>query len=176
MGIPKPIGLRWRSSTAFILTTIASSLFTDLFLYGLVVPTLPFILEERVQIPNQQIQTYTSGLLAAYAAASVVFSPPAGYLADQISTRRMPFLIGLFALIAATGLFAIGQSIFVLVVARILQGISAAVVWTVGLALVYDTVGSAHLGKTIGSVRLAKSNMLRDVLKDDADFRNHLHW
>ena len=36
--------------------------------------------------------------------------------------------------------------------ARVLQGVSAAVVWTVGLALVLDTVGPENLGKTIGSV------------------------
>lgn len=40
----------------------------------------------------------------------------------------------------------------VLVIARVLQGISAAVVWTIGLALVLDTVGPENLGKTIGSI------------------------
>lgn len=39
-----------------------------------------------------------------------------------------------------------------LIVARALQGISAAVVWTVGLVLVLDTVGSKKLGVTIGSM------------------------
>ena len=153
MSLTKPIGLKWRSSTSFIIATVAMSLFTDLFLYGLVVPTLPFILEERMHVPSYQIQSYTSGLLAAYAASSVVFSPPPGYLADLVPSRRMPFLLGLTSLMAATMLFAVGQSVLVLAIARILQGISAAVVWTIGLALVYDTVGSAHLGKTVGGVR-----------------------
>jgi MFS family permease len=152
MGSSKPVGLKWRSSTSFIITTVAMSLFTDLFLYGLVVPTLPFLLEDRVRVPSYQIQGYTSALLAIYAASSVLFSPLAGYFADKISTRRLPFLVGLSALIGSTALFAVGQTVLVLVVARILQGISAAVVWTIGLALVYDTVGSANLGKTIGSV------------------------
>lgn len=40
----------------------------------------------------------------------------------------------------------------ILVIARILQGMSAAVVWTVGMALVMDTVGSDKLGVTIGSI------------------------
>jgi len=48
----------------------------------------------------------------------------------------------------------LGQTIAVLAVARVLQGISAAVVWTIGLALVLDTVGPDNLGKTIGSVRV----------------------
>ncbi len=71
-----PKGLRWRASTPFIITTVAVGMFTDLFLYGLVVPVLPFMLKERVHIPHGKIQSYVSGLLAAYAGASVVVSLP----------------------------------------------------------------------------------------------------
>ena len=149
----KPIGLRWRSSTFFIVSTVGIGLFTDLFLYGLVVPILPFILRDRVQLQPDQIQSHVSALLAAYAGASVLFSLPAGIIADKLPTRQLPFLTGLAALLLATLLLFLGQNVAVLVVARILQGISAAVVWTVGLALVLDTVGPDNLGKTIGSVR-----------------------
>ena len=51
-------------------------------------------------------------------------------------------------------MLSLGQNVPVLMIARVLQGISAAVVWTVGLALVMDTVGPDNLGKTIGSVSL----------------------
>ena len=95
-----------------------------------------------------------SALLAAYAGASVLFSPVAGVLADRVPSRRAPFLLGLVALLAATVLFGLGRSLWVLVLARVLQGVSAAVVWTVGLALVIDTVGTEKLGTTIGSVDL----------------------
>ena len=152
MGGSKPIGLYWRSSTLFIVSTVGIGLFTDLFLYGLVVPILPFILQDRIHLPHSQIQSHVSGLLASYAGASVLFSPPAGVIADRLPTRQLPFLVGLTALLLATLLLFLGQSIPVLVVARILQGISAAVVWTIGLALVLDTVGPENLGKTIGSV------------------------
>lgn len=152
MARSKPIGLGWRSSTLFIVSTVGIGLFTDLFLYGLVVPILPFILQDRIHLPSSQIQSHVSALLAAYAGASVLFSPPAGVIADRLSTRQLPFLLGLTALLLATLLLFLGQSVAVLVVARILQGISAAVVWTIGLALVLDTVGPENLGKTIGSV------------------------
>lgn len=69
-----PLGLRWRASTLFIISTVAVGLFTDLFLYGLVVPILPFMLRERVALPEDKIQSYVSGLLAAYAGASVFVS------------------------------------------------------------------------------------------------------
>ena len=131
-----PWGLRWRSSTLFITSTVGIGLFTDLFLYGLVVPILPFILRDRVGLPDSQIQSHVSALLAAYAGASVLFSIPAGIIADRTSARQTPFLVGLVALLAATLTLFLGKSVPVLVVARILQGTSAAVVWTIGLALV----------------------------------------
>jgi MFS family permease len=147
-----PIGLRWRSNTAFIITTVAIGLFTDIFLYGLIVPVMPFMLRDRLNIPPSQIQSYASGMLSAYAGASVIFSIPAGWLADRTNTRQAPFLAGLAALLAATTMLASGQSIAVLIIARVFQGISAAVVWTVGLAIVLDTVGSEKFGTVIGTV------------------------
>lgn len=147
-----PWGLRWRSNTTFIIATVAVGLFTDLFLYGLVVPVLPFMLVDRLSIPENEVQSYVSGLLAAYAGASVLSSVPAGWIADRTDSRQAPFLYGLAALLAATLMLAFGQSIGVIVAARILQGVSAAVVWTVGLAMVLDTVGPGNLGKVIGTV------------------------
>ena len=148
----KPAGLAWRSNTFFILATIAIGLFTDLFLYGLIVPVLPFMLQDRVGIPKEQVQSYVSGLLTAYAAASVISSPFAGIMADRLSTRQAPFLVGVLIMFLATALLYAGESIPILVAARILQGISGAFVWTIGLALCLETVGPANLGKTIGSI------------------------
>lgn len=153
MGQSQPWGLKWRSHTLFIVATVGIGLFTDLFLYGIVVPVLPYLLTDRVGLPHDQIQSHVSGLLATYALASVLFSPVAGIIADRLSnSRQLPFLIGLIALLLATLLLCLGQSVPVLAVARVLQGISAAVVWTIGLALVLDTVGPENLGKTIGSI------------------------
>lgn len=54
-------------------------------------------------------------------------------------------------------MLCVGKSIAVLLVGRMLQGFSAAVVWTVGLALLVDTVGHEHVGKAMGWVFLALS-------------------
>ncbi|KAI9713603.1 MAG: hypothetical protein M1820_000986 [Bogoriella megaspora] len=148
----KPAGLKWRSNTVFIIITVAVGLFTDLFLYGLIVPVLPHMLRERVGLPEYQIQGHVSALLAAYSFASVLGSPPAGILADKVSTRQAPFLGGLFALLLATVMLFLGRSVAVITVARVFQGISAAMVWTIGLALCLETVGPENLGKTIGSI------------------------
>ncbi len=147
-----PWGLKWRSSTLYIISTVAIGMFTDLFLYGLIVPILPFILVDRVHVPHTQVQHYTSILLACYAGAQVLFSVAAGVIADKLPSRQPPFLFGLAALFASTGMLFWGHTIPVLITARLLQGMSASVVWTIGLALVMDTVGSAKLGVTIGSI------------------------
>ncbi|KAG8628179.1 hypothetical protein KVT40_004052 [Elsinoe batatas] len=162
----KPAGLSWRSNTFFIVSTVAVGLFTDLFLYGLVVPILPFMLKQRIGVPEEQVQSHVDGLLAAYAGASVLCSPLAGYLADKTSTRQAPFLLGLTALLFATLLLFVGQKVPTLVVARVLQGISAAFVWTIGLALCLETVGPENLGKTIGSIFsfISVGNLLSPML------------
>lgn len=104
-------------------------------------------------MPESQVQSYTSALLAVLAGSSVVFSPISGILADRVSTRQAPFLFGLSTLIGATILLFLATTIPVLTIARVLQGISSAVVWTLGLAICIETVGPENLGKTIGSVR-----------------------
>ena len=152
MAKPPPYGLSWRSNTFFIVGTVGIGLFTDLFLYGLVVPILPSILRDKVGESPEYIQKDVSALLTVYAAASVITSPFAGILADRMSSRQVPFLAGLVALLSATVLLFVGTTLPVLAVARILQGVSAAFVWTIGLALCLETVGAENLGKTIGSV------------------------
>lgn len=84
----------------------------------------------------------------------MVFSPIAGVLADKVSTRQAPFLLGLTALLGATVLLFLGRSVEVLLVARVLQGISSAAVWSIGMAMCIETVGPNNLGKTIGTVWL----------------------
>lgn len=98
-----PRGLKWRSNPFFIVFTVGAGAFTDLFLYGLIVPVLPFMLKERVGLPDSQIQSTVSNLLAVYAGASCSISPIAGILADKFAnSRKIPFVMGLLLLMAAT--------------------------------------------------------------------------
>lgn len=151
----KPAGLEWRSNRLFIVATVGLGLFTDLFLYGLVIPVLPFMLVDHIGLPPDQIQDNVSNLLSAYAGASVAIAPIAGIITDKLRTRRAPFLLGIAALLAATVLLLVGSTISMLLVARALQGISASFVWTTGMALCLETVGAENLGKTIGTVSWA---------------------
>lgn len=152
-GSSPPIGLEWRSRPLFIVFTVGMGAFVDLFLYGLVVPVLPFLLKDRIGLPDSQIQSTISYLLAVYAAASCAASPIAGVLADKFSSsRQLPFLLGLILLLLSTILLALGRSVAVLAIARFLQGASGGVVWTIGIAIVIETVGQENLGKTMGTL------------------------
>ncbi|KAJ6788576.1 hypothetical protein PWT90_05335 [Aphanocladium album] len=148
----KPTGFSWRRSKWFVIYVVSLALWTDLFLYSLVVPILPFLLRDRLDVPQSQVQGCVSGLLAAFAASSLGFSPVIGYISDLVSTRQAPFFLGLLVLLGSTALFLLGQTLLVLFVARILQGLSAALVWTVGLVLCVEAVGTENLGKTMGGI------------------------
>ena len=99
-----------------------------MILYALIVPIVPFAIHSRAHVPESRVQYWVSVLIAIYAAALLFFSPICGWLADRSLSRRLPLLIGLFALFGATALLHIGNSIGIWIAGRILQGTSAAIV------------------------------------------------
>jgi MFS family permease len=61
------------------------------------------------------------------------------------------------ALGGSTAILCAGKSLALLLVGRFLQGLSASVVWTVGLALVSDTVEKEQIGQAMGYTAAAFS-------------------
>lgn len=161
-----PRGLAWRSNTGFILITITIGITADIFLHSVIVPILPFVLRDRVAVPPDEIQSTVDRLLSAYALASTVLSPLAGAVADHASSRRVPYLLGLLALIIATMTWFLGKSVLVLTIARVAQGASCAIVYSVGLAMVIDTVGEDKLGRTFGTVGHSNLDHRQDCTDD----------
>ncbi|KAI1098651.1 MFS general substrate transporter [Jackrogersella minutella] len=151
-----PCLLSVRSSTTLILVTVNMAIFTDIFFYALIVPVVPFSLTVQAGVPEDQVQHWTAILLACYSVALFVGSPLAGLYADYTSSRRWPLLIGLVALAASTFLLCFGKSIALFVVGRILQGLSASIVWSVGCALLVDTMTDA-VGVALGYVGVSTS-------------------
>lgn len=151
-----PRFLAFRSSSTFILATVCIAIFTDILLYGIIVPVIPFALTSRVGVSEGSVQTWNAILLACYTIALFLGSPLVGIYADHSSSRRWPLLIGLFALAGATIFLCLGRSIALLIVGRILQGFSAAIVWSVGLALLADTVPN-NIGQAMGYSAIAMS-------------------
>ncbi|KAI1332702.1 MFS transporter-like protein [Xylariaceae sp. FL0255] len=155
-GSKPPYLLAIRSSTTLIVITVCLGIFTDIFLYGLITPVLPFALPQRAGIPQQKVQSWLSILLAAYSAALFIGSPISGLYADRTSSRRWPLILGLLALAGATFLLAFGRSSGLFILGRVLQGLSSSVVWSVGCALLADTMGK-NVGVAMGYVNIAMS-------------------
>jgi len=151
-----PIGLVWRSSTFLIVLTVNLAIFTDIFFYALIVPVVPFALSSRAGVAEDQVQQWVAILLACYSLALFIGAPLAGIYADHSSSRRWPLLIGLVSLAASTLLLAFGNSIALFVIGRLLQGLSAAIVWSVGCALLVDTMDTA-VGVAMGYVSISMS-------------------
>jgi MFS family permease len=128
-----------RGSTSFIVFTISLAVFTDIFLYAVIVPVIPFAFTQRMGLPEDQVQSSVSKSLAVYSAGLVVGSVMFGYLCDKMKNRRFSMLSGLLVLIAATIILCLTPSVALFMVGRVIQGLSAAVVWTVGLAVIADT-------------------------------------
>ncbi|OJJ51223.1 hypothetical protein ASPZODRAFT_87332 [Penicilliopsis zonata CBS 506.65] len=146
---------RFRSSRGFVVSVVAVAVFTDAFIYDMIIPILPITLQTRIHVPEEELQMWMSILLAAFGGALFVGSPIVGYYADKSPSRQSPFLAGLLTLAGSTAVFWFSASLAMLVLARVLQGLSAAVVWTVGMAVVVDTVGQDRVGAAMGIVSTA---------------------
>ncbi|KAL4867184.1 major facilitator superfamily domain-containing protein [Aspergillus spectabilis] len=160
----RPVLLNLRSSDALITIAVAAAIFTDSFLYTIVVPVIPTALRERVGLSEEDPeQRWTSVLLSLYAAALLLAScshkqqAPLGYVADRMSSRRLPLLLGLLALAGSTALLCVGTTVGLWVAGRICQGLSAAVVWAVGFALLRDTISPEKFGRAGGILGMASS-------------------
>lgn len=73
-----------------------------------------------------------------------------GWIGDKSPSRQTPFVIGLVILGISTLCFALGTTIYILLLARLLQGLSSAVVFTIGSALLVDIIGNDGMGKASG--------------------------
>jgi multidrug resistance protein len=134
-----------RSSQRISLAVVTFATFTDMLLYGIVVPVLPDYAE------GLGISEWSIGVLfGAYSAALLVATPYFGALSDRVGRRR-PMLWGLLGLAAATVLFAFATTYWMLLAARLLQGVAAAATWTAGLALIADVFPGQARGAALGT-------------------------
>ena len=173
-----------RSSTTFTTLVVGVAIFTaskiehpspqlfpsnppqDTFLYALIIPMCPFFLQERCHVPAHRVAFWTSMLLAAYGGAFLVTAPVAGMISDRWRCRRGLLWSGLIFLTGSTSLLYVARSLALLTLARALQGLSAAIVWVVGLALLAQTADGPKVGQALGYVcsALCLSLMLSPML------------
>jgi MFS family permease len=126
------------------IAVVCVALFVDMLVYGLAIPVLPTLPATVDAGP-----TGTGLLFAAYAAALLLITPLAGRLVDRHGPR-LPLLIALIGLGAATLLFAAGGPYAVLLVGRACQGAAAGLSWVAGLSLIALVTPLSERAKWLG--------------------------
>ncbi|KAJ5400078.1 hypothetical protein N7465_010567 [Penicillium sp. CMV-2018d] len=152
---PEPWGFQWRSSTYFIVATVAVALLTDMYLYGFIVPLLPFVLEHRLGLDPSLTQRISTALLSQTALVMVVASPLIGYHADRSGAKRGWLLFGLAGALLGSLILAMATSLWTFFTGRLVQSLASTGLWVVGLATLADNVPAGDLGKMYGFVTIA---------------------
>ena len=141
-------GLRTRSDrtmrTSWALAALSLSMLLSSLGAGIANVALPAI-SQAFDAPFGQIQWVVSGYLLAMTAAVV----GAGRLGDRLGRRRL-LLVGVTLFSVASLLCAVAPTLPLLVAARALQGIGAAFMTALAMALVGDTVAGARTGSALG--------------------------
>lgn len=150
--VPPSLFFRIRSSPSYTLATLCLAFFNDSFLFGAIIPVLPYALHERIEIDEDDAQIWISVLLAIYGGAVLIGSLVFGWLGDTFFKRRTLYIGGLLALTGATVFLALGRHIVILALGRLIQGLGAAIVWTSGLPILIDTFGQDRFGEFLGYV------------------------
>ncbi|KAE8269757.1 hypothetical protein A4X09_0g2562 [Tilletia walkeri] len=146
--IPDP---GWRGSRTMVMVVLIIAFVTDAIFWGIVLPVLPFSLIDRVHVKPEDVQKIVSQALSIFSAAGVIACPILGIVSDRFGSRKLPFMLGLICLLVATILLATATTVAQIMVARLLQGLSAASVWVAGLAMLQDAVGGDRLGSALGT-------------------------
>ncbi|WP_233978836.1 MFS transporter [Pectobacterium versatile] len=123
------------------LAILSASLGTSIA--NIALPTLTAVFSA----PFAQVQAVVIAYLAAMALSVVI----AGRLGDRYGLKPV-FIAGLGLFAIASLLCAIAPQLWQLIAARVLQGIGAAFLMTLGMALLRQTAGEKHVGRAMGIV------------------------
>ncbi len=126
-------------TAALTLSMLLASLGTSIT--NITLPTLT----EAFAVPFAEVQAVVVAYLAALTLSVVI----AGRLGDRHGLKPM-LLMGLMAFASAALLSALAPSLRLLIAARALQGIGAAFLMTLAMALMRETASEARVGRAMG--------------------------
>ena len=132
---PVPRGALVSLSLAMLLSSLGTSI------ANVALPTLA----QAFAVPFQQVQW----VVVAYLLSVTALIVSAGRLGDLLGRRRL-LLAGLSLFTAASLLCAVAPALWLLVAARTLQGLGAAAMMALTLALVGEVVPSTQTGRAMG--------------------------
>ena len=110
-----------KAAVNFIFITIL----LDVVGFGIIIPVLPELLSEMMQIEVNEASTYGGYLLFAFAIAQFIFSPVMGNLSDQFG-RRPVLLFTMFGFGLDYIIMGFAPTYAWLMIGRIIAGITGA--------------------------------------------------
>lgn len=85
----------------------------------------------------------------------IIYAALVGLISDRIQSRKSPLILGYIAIAVSTSVFLFGHSPPLLIVARVCQGFSGAVVGVLSFAIVADTAPPEKRGEYMAFVSVS---------------------
>ncbi|KAL4799555.1 MFS general substrate transporter [Aspergillus venezuelensis] len=145
----RPWGYSWRTSKLFITIVISIAMFTDYFLFSFIIPILPEILEDRLQVRPRRTQLFTSIILSMNAIVSIFIAPPVGSLSDRVKCKSRLMLLAYVVDVVGTGVTAWSTTVAGLIIGRLIQTISGSLLWIAGMAILGGSMEHNQLARVM---------------------------
>lgn len=145
----KPWTKEWlweiRGSMSIIVLTMSLAVFTDTFIYAMIVPVVPFAFVERMGVSPENVQSQVAVALGVFSAGMVISALFFGYLSDKLKQRQTLMVCAIAVIIGCTFMICFAKNTAVYFAGRFFQGLAAALVWTVGLAIIADSADQSNM-------------------------------
>jgi len=128
-----------------LLLLASTMIFLDVVFFSAIAPLLPQYADD-LGLSDAQ-----AGVLSAsYAAGTLLASLPAGLVASQVGPRKTT-IVGLSILGVASLAFGLAEQILILDLARFIQGVAGALIWSGALTWLITTAPDEKRGSVIGT-------------------------
>lgn len=147
-----------RDSMFMIVFTISLAVFTDMFIYSMIVPVVPFAFVDRMGVAPENVQSQVSIALGIFSVGMVVSALTFGYISDKIKQRQTLMMSAILIIIGCTIMICLARTTTVYFIGRFFQGLSGALVWTVGLAMIADSADANSMAFYMSFPAIATSS------------------
>lgn len=131
---------------------ILAANFLQFFGFWLLLPTLPFYLQEVFQAGSTEI----GAILSCYTVAALCMRPFSGYLVDRFA-RKPLYLVAYFLMTCMFGGYLLAGTLSLFILLRIVHGLSFGMVTVGGNTIVIDVMPSSRRGEGLGYYGLSNN-------------------
>lgn len=134
---------------------IIAANFLQFFGFWLLIPVLPFYLQEVFSADKTSI----GAILSCYTIAALCMRPFSGYLLDTFS-RKPLYLLAYFFFTTMFGGYLLASTLSLFILCRIIHGLSFGMVTVSGNTIVIDIMPSSRRGEGLGYYGLANNTAM----------------